>query len=343
MKRFFFLALLLFEACGTRAAFAQADVKDSVAQTERLDSLEASSNIMVPFRPELLRAAHRHSVPPALLAGVIQEESDFKKYAERTEPAYQRNRKVRAAAKAWSQAHGGIPTVETELQDRARSMGLAQVMGERAREQGFDSTFLSALFDPDAAIDQGATLLHQLFTKYGRDTLAVISAYNQGNARKVRGTFANARYVYRVNVAWQHYDRVLHYASNNHESHPLQIARSSVSTPHDSSGTAKPAMQPRADTGNLAHKSDAPRGGNPADRYDRSPRHDPVGHLSPRESEPGRGYAAGVLWGFAACIACVLGLALLVERYERRRTGYALHLPRRAGKSIFPRSSPRRS
>jgi soluble lytic murein transglycosylase-like protein len=84
-----------------------------------------------------------------------------------------------------------------------------QVMGETAREQGFDRPFLSELYLPENAIAHGAMLLKKLLTRYRGDTLAAISAYNSGSARRSRrGMFANARYVYRVAIAWRAYDEL---------------------------------------------------------------------------------------------------------------------------------------
>ncbi len=83
-------------------------------------------------------------------------------------------------------------------------------MGETAREQGFANTYLAELYLPRNALEHGALLLHRLLVRYHDDTLAAISAYNQGTARKHRGVFVNARYVYRVTLAWRAYERLFH-------------------------------------------------------------------------------------------------------------------------------------
>jgi soluble lytic murein transglycosylase-like protein len=170
------------------------------------DSIEAGHTDLVPYYSEIDSAARAHRLPAALLAGVIQEESRFAEWATRMEPRYMRSRAVRNAVVRWSRAHGGVPNAYTELADRARSYGLMQIMGETAREQGFGARYLAELYLPHNSIEHGALLLAQLMKRYSGDTLAAISAYNQGSARKHRGIFANARYVYRVTLAWRSYD-----------------------------------------------------------------------------------------------------------------------------------------
>ncbi len=184
------------------------------------DSLDASRLALVPYAREIELAASTHHVPAALLAAFIQEESFWNPWAERTELTYLKNPRVRKSAAKWSAAHNGTPTMLTELHDRSRSMGLMQVMGEVAREQAFTPRFLSELFVPMQALDQGALLLRKLLDRYGRDTLAAISAYNQGSARTRKGAkhtvFLNARYVYRVSVAWSAYTKLFPQSSNAH-------------------------------------------------------------------------------------------------------------------------------
>lgn len=78
-------------------------------------------------------------------------------------------------------------------------------MGETAREQGFMARYLAELYLPANSIQHGAKLLRTLLDRYHGDTLSAISAYNQGSARRKAGVFLNARYVYRVCLAWRAY------------------------------------------------------------------------------------------------------------------------------------------
>ena len=190
-------------------------VASSIQSTLYQDSTEASHSLLIPYREEIESAAHAHGLPAALLAGVIQEESCFVPWATRAEPAYARNHTVRRLAARWSATHQNTPNAYTELLDRSRSYGLTQVMGETAREQGFAAPYLASLYLPRNAIEHGAILLKRLLLRYHDDTLSAISAYNQGSARKRRGVFRNAQYVYRVTLAWRAYDALFKTPSVN--------------------------------------------------------------------------------------------------------------------------------
>ena len=211
------LQLLLLASLTTTPTHTTTEIFATTNTACTVDSLDASRLALVPYAREIALAATRHHVPAALLAAFIQEESFWNPWAERTEPKYLKNPRVRNSAAKWSAAHNGTPTMLTELHDRSRSMGLMQVMGEVAREQGFAPRFLSELFVPMQALDQGALLLRTLMNRYPRDTLAAISAYNQGSAKTRKGArhnlFLNARYVYRVSVAWQAYAKL--FSSSN--------------------------------------------------------------------------------------------------------------------------------
>jgi soluble lytic murein transglycosylase-like protein len=185
-------------------------VEQTTSQLLTADSLSANETLLIPFRHEIEQAATEYALPPSLIAAVIQEESRFDAWATRAEPRYLQSRKVRRSAARFAHAHRLGPSAFTELVDRSRSYGLMQIMGETAREQGFDRPFLAELYIPTNAISHGAMLLKRLLNRYHNDTLSAISAYNQGSARRTnrgakRGVFANARYVYRVTIAWRSY------------------------------------------------------------------------------------------------------------------------------------------
>ncbi len=195
-------------------------IEQSTSQLLATDSLSASQIVLIPFRDEIEQAATEHALPPSLIAAVIQEESRFDAWATRAEPRYLQSRNVRRLAERFVRAHRLGPTAFTELVDRSRSYGLMQIMGETAREQGFDRPFLAELYIPTNAISHGAMLLKRLLVRYHNDTLSAISAYNQGSARRMNhgakpGVFANARYVYRVIVAWRAYDALFVGAHGN--------------------------------------------------------------------------------------------------------------------------------
>ncbi|MBZ5501033.1 MAG: transglycosylase SLT domain-containing protein [Acidobacteriia bacterium] len=88
-------------------------------------------------------AAARHSLDPALVCAVVEQESSWDAHAIRYEPAF-RARYVAPLA---------LPP--TEEIARSISWGLLQVMGQVAREHGFRGKFLSALCDPATGLDIG--------------------------------------------------------------------------------------------------------------------------------------------------------------------------------------------
>ncbi|HET6511156.1 MAG TPA: transglycosylase SLT domain-containing protein [Candidatus Kapabacteria bacterium] len=183
---------------------------DSIVNQElHHDSIEAQQPLLIPYRAEIERIADSFALPPSLVAAVIQEESRFAPWAARTEPHYKRKAIVQRSAREWSKRWHGSPSYETELDDRARSLGLMQVMGQLAREQGFAPRYLSEMHLPQHSLVHGAKHLRMLLDRYRGDTLSAISAYNQGNNRKRGETFANARYVYRVCASWKVYRRWL--------------------------------------------------------------------------------------------------------------------------------------
>ena len=96
--------------------------------------------------------ATKHSLDPALVCAVIEQESAWDANAIRYEPAF-RTRYV---------APLGLPA--TEEVARSISWGLMQVMGQVAREHGFTGKFLSSLCDPAAGLDAGCAVLVGKFT-----------------------------------------------------------------------------------------------------------------------------------------------------------------------------------
>ncbi len=91
--------------------------------------------------------------------------------------------------------HLGISKQEEEV-SQATSWGLMQVMGAVARDLGYTED-LKMLLVPEVGIFYGCKKLKQLMQRYGSEE-AVVSAYNQGNARMANGMYMNQRYVDKV-------------------------------------------------------------------------------------------------------------------------------------------------
>jgi soluble lytic murein transglycosylase-like protein len=104
----------------------------------------------------------------ALVCAVVEQESAWDVHAIRYEPAF-RARYV---------APLGLPP--TEEVARSISWGLMQVMGQVAREHGFNGKFLSALCDPATCLDIGCTVLASKLSAAGNDVARALELWNGG-------------------------------------------------------------------------------------------------------------------------------------------------------------------
>lgn len=68
----------------------------------------------------------------------------------------------------------------TEAYARGFSWGLMQVMGQVARETGFDALFLSALSDPEQGLAIGCKILRKKIDASAGDTTRGLLAWNGG-------------------------------------------------------------------------------------------------------------------------------------------------------------------
>ena len=90
--------------------------------------------------------AAQHTLDPALICAIVEQESAWDPHAIRYEPAF-RMRYVSPL---------GLPP--TEEVARSISWGLMQVMGQVARERGFTVKSLAALCDPATGLAIGCTV-----------------------------------------------------------------------------------------------------------------------------------------------------------------------------------------
>ena len=93
------------------------------------------------------KAAAAQSLDPALVCAVVEQESSWNTWAMRYEPAF--------FAKYVARLYTNNKITASEAYARGFSWGLMQVMGQVAREMGFDGTFLSALCDPEQGLAIG--------------------------------------------------------------------------------------------------------------------------------------------------------------------------------------------
>lgn len=117
-----------------------------------------------------------NEIEPALLAGLICQESAGNPYASRHEPRFRWLPKDVGIIK--SRKPVGM-SFDTEFQGLKTSWGLCQMMGEVWREMGFRGWWL-ATGQPDLSIKYGARFLAAKIATHGGDVRHGLLAYNGG-------------------------------------------------------------------------------------------------------------------------------------------------------------------
>ena len=132
-------------------------------------------------------------VDPNVINAIIIVESSGNPYAVRFEPSFLKwlRRRITLTKKT--------PTLETEYYLRSTSFGLGQIMGQTARELGFNGLYLTELCDPEINIKYLCKYFAKLLNRYRGEVLWAISAYNAGSAKQTSaGEFVNQHYVNKV-------------------------------------------------------------------------------------------------------------------------------------------------
>jgi len=133
-------------------------------------------------------AAETRALDAGLVCAVIEQESAWNPWAMRYEPAF--------FTKYVAPLYTNNKITATEAYARGFSWGLMQVMGQVARESGFDAQFLSALCDPEQALAVGCKVLRKKLDAASGDTTRALLAWNGG---------ANALYPAQVLARRAHY------------------------------------------------------------------------------------------------------------------------------------------
>jgi soluble lytic murein transglycosylase-like protein len=118
------------------------------------------------------KTAAAQSLDPALVCSVVEQESAWNPWAMRYEPAF--------FTKYVASLYTNNKISASEAYARGFSWGLMQVMGQVARETGFDGLFLSALCDPEQNLAIGCKVLRKKFDAMAGDTTRALLAWNGG-------------------------------------------------------------------------------------------------------------------------------------------------------------------
>ena len=121
------------------------------------------------------KAAAAHSLDPALVCAICEQESSWNPYALRYEPLF--------FAKYVAPLYTNNKVSASEAYARGFSWGLMQVMGQTAREHGYTEPFLSALCDPADALEIGCRILRKKFDTASSVAQAILSAQGDATAR----------------------------------------------------------------------------------------------------------------------------------------------------------------
>jgi soluble lytic murein transglycosylase-like protein len=129
-------------------------------------------NVPIPLLAMARKAAAAQSLDDALVCAVVEQESGWNPWAMRYEPAF--------FAKYVAALYTNYKVTASEAYARGFSWGLMQVMGQVAREAGFDGQFLSALCDPEQNLAVGCKVLRKKLDAMSGDCTRGLLAWNGG-------------------------------------------------------------------------------------------------------------------------------------------------------------------
>jgi soluble lytic murein transglycosylase-like protein len=126
--------------------------------------------------PEIIELARQiareHSLEPALVCAVIEQESAWNPWAVRYETGF--------LSRYVAPLYTAGKLNATEAYTRSMSWGLMQVMGQVAREFGFKESSLVELCEPATAVEFGCRVLAAKLAKARGDVPAALLAWNCG-------------------------------------------------------------------------------------------------------------------------------------------------------------------
>jgi soluble lytic murein transglycosylase-like protein len=116
--------------------------------------------------------ALKHGLRPEIICAICEQESAWNPFAMRYEPAFM--------SKYVAPLFVNDNFDATEAYARAISWGLMQVMGQVAREFGFNGRFLAELCDPACGLQIGCAVFARKLTLAGGDTEKALQLFNGG-------------------------------------------------------------------------------------------------------------------------------------------------------------------
>ncbi|RLI01959.1 hypothetical protein DRO31_05275 [Candidatus Bathyarchaeota archaeon] len=158
------------------------------------------------FDKEIIHWADYYKVPRSLVKAVIKKESNFNPWAIRVERGFLKRyyrgilNLVKSTVSKSDNRWLRYPDIFS------CSYGLMQLMLPVAIELGFNFEYPTELLNPSTNIRYGCKKLYLLYERYGNWEDA-ISAYNQGNNRKLNGKYRNQHYVDSVLKFWKEYEK----------------------------------------------------------------------------------------------------------------------------------------
>ncbi len=151
-----------------------------MASDPRIDPRQPVVDRVLAFWPEIVVAARAHELEPAVLAGLVCQESAGKPSARRYEPKY------RWLYGDGQGEHPNIPadvTLSDDLIIQKWSYGLCQIMGAVAREYGY-AGYLKGLLDPAVNLEYGARhLANKIKQAHGSVSFGLL-LYNGGGDKQ---------------------------------------------------------------------------------------------------------------------------------------------------------------
>ena len=142
-------------------------------------------------------AADGHGLPIPLVQAIVQVESGGNPWACRYESAFYQRYVADRGHRVWPGC-----SRDTEERLRATSFGLMQIMGQTARELGFNEIFLTGLCDSVQGLNWGCRHLARQVQRYNGNLESAVAAYNAGSARRAPdGQWRNQGYVDKVRKA----------------------------------------------------------------------------------------------------------------------------------------------